>query len=462
MYRPSRKRCLVILPTLAIINGLLWSFYQAAYSQGDPLSTHKLQTHRRIGYQHEKDTPIGLDLIGLKGIKRRTDKTLFETKTASVFSIKSTKVVSQVTSEPLPQPMRMSDSDQTVAEKYLGTFDTAPRFSIIGSPGTSDNLPQSTSPEGMHLAIAMCGNRIEEVKVLVKSVMLFTRHATIHVFSDPPSQKPLCEHIKSLPGEYRKQFTYHIYNITLPRGKDAETWSKLYGPCAAQRLFIPYILQRVNKLIYVDTDVIFLSPMEKLWGQFSRFNKSHIAALIPEHRDPSFGWYNRVANIPYYGKLGLNSGVMLMDLVRLREDQWLDKMMNYFKKYLSKLILGDQDLINIFFHFEPEKLYKCSCEWNYRADHCQFPSTRSRCPPALKDGAYTLHGNSQRFHGPKYPALSAVYTAFQSHRLGLDTKTALLESIKTRLKDARSSCARMPEAFYKQIEVHINTPSVPH
>ncbi|XP_067653521.1 glucoside xylosyltransferase 1-like [Haliotis asinina] len=458
MYRPSCRRCIMLLTALAIFNGLLWSILQGVFSQGSALSTLKILTRRRIGsgdkpigldldglqgikkHIGNEDKPIGLDLSGLQGIKRRSNKPHAEATALSMLSA----------------------VDRAVAEKYLGQYERTPQFTFSGGQDTSGTKHQFVRPEGMHLALAMCGKRFEEVKVLVKSVLLFSRHVTFHVFSDTPSQQALCDHIKSLPIEYSKQFSFHIYNVTLPRGNDAKVWGNLYGPCAAQRLFIPYIIPNVTKLIYVDTDVIFLSPMENLWGQFNHFSKSHIAALIPEHEDPSYAWYNRVAKTPYYGKLGLNSGVMLMDLVRLREHHWLEKMMNYFRKYLPKLMLGDQDLINIFFHFEPEKLYQCSCEWNYRADHCQFPSTRSRCPPALKHGAYTLHGNSQRFHGSKYPALSAVYTAFQSHRLGLDTKTALLESIKTRLKGARSSCGSMPEAFYKKIEEHINLSSAVH
>ncbi|XP_067653238.1 glucoside xylosyltransferase 2-like [Haliotis asinina] len=332
------------------------------------------------------------------------------------------------------------------------------RFSFTSNHETGDS--KQVSPEGIHLALASCGEGLEEVKVLVKSVLLFSRHVTFHVFSDTPSQQPLCDHIKSLPEIYRKQFKFHVYNATFPLG--SYEWRNMFLPCSSQRLFLPYIIPNVTRLIYVDTDVIFLSPVDNLWGQFDHFNKSHIAALVQESEDITYDWYKRIAKTPYYGKLGLNSGVMLMDLVRLREHQWLEKIINYFKEYLPKLLLGDQDLINIYFYFEPEKVYVCSCEWNYRSHHCQYPTPRSRCPPALKDGAHILHGAGQRFQGLKYPALKAVYTAFQSHRLGLDTKADLLRSIKTRLKGARSSCGSMPEAFYKRIEEQINLSPIVH
>ena len=52
---------------------------------------------------------------------------------------------------------------------------------------------------------------------------------------------------------------------------------------------------------------------------------------------------------------GVNSGVMLMNLTRLRKSQWLDSLMEYYKEYRLRITWGDQDLINIYFHFHPGK-----------------------------------------------------------------------------------------------------------
>lgn len=79
------------------------------------------------------------------------------------------------------------------------------------------------------------------------------------------------------------------------------------------------ILREVDSLLYVDTDIIFLQPVEEIWALLSRFNSSQLAAMAPEHEEPRIGWYNRFARHPYYGKTGINSGVMLMNMTRLRE-----------------------------------------------------------------------------------------------------------------------------------------------
>lgn len=74
----------------------------------------------------------------------------------------------------------------------------------------------------------------------------------------------------------------------------------------------------MDSLLYVDTDILFLQPVEQIWNFLSQFNSSHMAAMAPEHEEPRIGWYNRFARHPYYGKTGVNSGVMLMNMTRIR------------------------------------------------------------------------------------------------------------------------------------------------
>ena len=75
---------------------------------------------------------------------------------------------------------------------------------------------------------------------------------------------------------------------------------------------------------------------------------------------------------PFYGELGVNSGVLLMHLERMRSSRWEKKMIAYQQEYDKKIVWGDQDLINIYFHYFPEKLLLYSCQWNYRPDHCMY------------------------------------------------------------------------------------------
>ena len=112
-------------------------------------------------------------------------------------------------------------------------------------------------------------------------------------------------------------------------------------------------MPQIDSLLYVDTDVLFISDIGEVWDHFKQFNESQVAALAPEHEEAFQGWYNRFARHPYYGQLGLNSGVMLMNLTRMREIKFVEKMYPIYEEYKYNITWGDQCLLNIFFHFHP-------------------------------------------------------------------------------------------------------------
>ena len=133
--------------------------------------------------------------------------------------------------------------------------------------------------------------------------------------------------------------SYTVHAIELP-GENNEKWRTLWRPCASQRLFLPVwvwkgflslsltykilyqaysiagrftdvsifqkLLDKTDALLYVDTDILFLRPLEDIWEFFNKFNSTQLAGVSPEHEPAgaSAGWYNRFARHPYYGQLG--------------------------------------------------------------------------------------------------------------------------------------------------------------
>ena len=58
----------------------------------------------------------------------------------------------------------------------------------------------------------------------------------------------------------------------------------------------------MDALIYLDTDILFLSPIDELWAQFLQFEASHVAAAAKQREFPNYIDINR--KIPVYGKYG--------------------------------------------------------------------------------------------------------------------------------------------------------------
>ncbi|XP_055047075.2 glucoside xylosyltransferase 1 [Misgurnus anguillicaudatus] len=293
----------------------------------------------------------------------------------------------------------------------------------------------------MHLAVVACGQRRREaVNMLKTAAMLSSRAMRFHIFAENQLHASIKATLDSWPAFISLKFSYVVHPISFPNDHHEE-WSQLFKPCASQRLFLPMILRNVDSLLYVDTDVLFLRPVEFIWDTLARFNSTQLVAMAPEHEEPRIAWYSRFSRHPYYGKTGINSGVMLMNLTRMRMAQfkndmtsvglhWDELLMPLLQKYKLNITWGDQDLINIIFHYNPEMLFVFPCHWNYRPDHCIYGSN---CIPAEEEGVVTLHGNRGVFHNDKQPAFKAVYQAFKLYIFGEDLLRSFLLPLEVEL-----------------------------
>lgn len=322
------------------------------------------------------------------------------------------------------------------------------------------------SDGGSHLAVVACGPRLEETLTMLKSaILLSNKPLNFHIFAEDDLQHSFRDALRSWPKMVQIKFNFTIYPITFPKD-NAKEWKKLFKPCASQRLFLPLILKEVDSLLYVDTDIIFLQPVEEIWKLLSHFNSTQLAAMAPEHEEPRIGWYNRFARHPYYGKTGVNSGVMLMNMTRLREKyfqndmtaaglRWEEILLPLLQKYKLNITWGDQDLLNIIFYHNPESLYVFPCQWNYRPDHCIYGSN---CKEAEQTGVFILHGNRGVFHDHKQPAFRAVYEAIQKYQFGEDLEASLLQPLEASLqKTTNSYCGRTSHLFTKRLEQSIRS-----
>ncbi|XP_052330657.1 glucoside xylosyltransferase 1-like isoform X1 [Oncorhynchus keta] len=327
------------------------------------------------------------------------------------------------------------------------------------------SIQEATRDERLHLAVVACGPRLEETLTMLKSALLFSaKPLHFHIFAEDHLHGSFGESLDLWPSVFQTRFNYTTYPITFP-SENAKEWKKLFKPCASQRLFLPLILKDLDSLLYVDTDILFLQPVEEIWSLLSLFNSTHLAAMAPEHEEPRIAWYNRFARHPYYGKTGVNSGVMLMNMTRIREKyfkndmtsvplKWVELLMPLLQKYKLNITWGDQDLLNIIFHHNPESLYVFPCQWNYRPDHCIYGSN---CLEAEQEGVFILHGNRGVYHDDKQPAFRAVYEAIQKYTFGDNLVQFLLLPLEAKLQETKHTyCGRASHMFTKRLKRSIS------
>ena len=62
------------------------------------------------------------------------------------------------------------------------------------------------------------------------------------------------------------------------------------------------LLPDVDALIYLDTDIVLLSPVDDLWTHFSRFNSTQMVGAAPAREYPNKR--DKIRKIPIPGGIG--------------------------------------------------------------------------------------------------------------------------------------------------------------
>ncbi|KAJ8723890.1 hypothetical protein PYW07_007870 [Mythimna separata] len=340
-------------------------------------------------------------------------------------------------------------SSFTVLYLYSKVSSNKNEYSTIKRPLSTKTFKnkESQQPERVVLSFVVCDSRFNESLNVVKSVLLFTR-VRVHfvIFADDSLRPKFNETLTRWRHLTNNQLEFELHEVSFPEEHEQD-WMNLFSKCAAQRLFIPKLIPHIDAMIYVDADTLFLGPVEELWQFFSQFNSSQISAMSLEDDNPNVSWYPRFAKHPFYGKYGLNSGVMLMNLTRMRSFGWVDYVTPIMLKWKRYIPWGDQDIINIIFHYHERSVYVLSCRYNYRSDQCMYGDA---CADATRRGIYLLHGSRKAFHSDKQPAFQAIYRAIDEYVVGTDPSKDLLANMDHYFSQApTSNCGNLKDAFLK-------------
>lgn len=127
------------------------------------------------------------------------------------------------------------------------------------------------------------------------------------------------------------------------------------------RFFIPRLFPMYEKGVYIDSDTILLGDIGKLFDTELAENEVVGAmvdpkvTVIPEFRD----YVDKAVGVPHDEYV--NSGVMLMDLKKMRKMHYLSVMVDLIEKYNADLVAPDQDYLNVILRGKIKHLDSC---WN--------------------------------------------------------------------------------------------------
>lgn len=201
------------------------------------------------------------------------------------------------------------------------------------------------------IEIALCtdNNYAMPAGVMIYSVCKHTEDVSFNVivpgnFSDGNLQK-----LKHIAGSFGNRIQF----ITIPEGLadgfpvGLDNQPAHISIAAYYRLFLGKLLpETINKVIYLDCDLICLSDLKELWD--IELGDSAVAAV----NDIPRPWQNPQERLEYDESFPyFNSGVLLVNLEYWREKNVISDFMSFLKEAdADQIQFHDQDVLNYVFH----------------------------------------------------------------------------------------------------------------
>ena len=166
----------------------------------------------------------------------------------------------------------------------------------------------------------------------------------VHLLHDEPIEPALCEGLTGMVRSAGGSVSWHPVapeRLAMLPSKGADSG----GRTSWIRVVLPDVLPEVDRVIYLDADVLVLEALEPLWG--TDLAGARIAAVAnvvePDHH-------------PHVRELGLdptggyfNAGVLVMDLAAMRSDGTVRVITDYVREHGTRLAWFDQDARNVTF-----------------------------------------------------------------------------------------------------------------
>lgn len=133
-----------------------------------------------------------------------------------------------------------------------------------------------------------------------------------------------------------------------------------------------YLPENIDRILWLDADIVVLKDLKYFYN--SNLHNKSIGAC--KHREKDV--LNPIVNQESIKRLGMdtnsiyfNSGVLLIDLNKIRKNFNQEKVISLIRKYNDILVYPDQDILNLMYvndvHFVDESIfnYQVHYDWNY-------------------------------------------------------------------------------------------------
>jgi hypothetical protein len=183
------------------------------------------------------------------------------------------------------------------------------------------------------------------VGTVIQSVLENTlSKVCFHIFHDDTLNRTNKEKLIQTVGEFGSYIQFHEVNPADFYGN--HRWVKYYTIGCMFRLIMPRVLKNLNRLIYLDADLLFNRDIKDLWDiDISGYSLAAVKDVIFDNgiTQPKFVEEGIVSKDRYF-----NSGVLLMNLDAIRKKGDLLDLSIEFLENNPDSALPDQDALNYY------------------------------------------------------------------------------------------------------------------
>lgn len=217
------------------------------------------------------------------------------------------------------------------------------------------------------IQICMClhdsdGTYSSRVGAVIYSTMLNTTSPVcFHILLDDSVDETNKMRLKKVADKCGARIVFHFVEKNFYKNFEGTPFVRQYSVASTFRMLAPEILNDLNKVIYLDADVMVNADINELW-QMDMQDKP-LAAVHDS------GVTNGAMSIVVAKKLldknkYFNSGVLIIDLKKIRQGNSLWKQfISFYEKYVvgSNYQMPDQDALNIIFK---DQVFYLDDKWN--------------------------------------------------------------------------------------------------
>jgi len=162
-------------------------------------------------------------------------------------------------------------------------------------------------------------------------------------------------------------------------------------PAMWYRVFLPELLPDAERVLYLDADVIAVDGLEPLWA--TELGDATVAAVTNVF-DPWNAGYEDALQLarPYF-----NSGVLLMNLARMRATDATARVLDYARANPERLPWGDQDPLNIVLGADRLELHP---RWNCMNSFFAYPEATAEIFGPVEAADARERPGIRHFEGP--------------------------------------------------------------